>query len=98
MLAALRRSRPADGAHGMFTIEAKIKGGRPIDPSEQLFLQHQHLTDIDFSGVKLASFDALGCTFERCNFSKLKAPHVVLAAGKEPSRYIECIFDKSRFR
>jgi len=81
----------------MYSIEAKIRGAGTINPAEQLFLQHQHLTGQNFSGMKLASFDSLGCTFERCNFSKLKAPHVVLAAGKEPSRYVECTFDGAKF-
>jgi len=82
----------------MYTIEANAGRGGATIPGEHLFLEHQHLKDESFSGLKLASFDALGCTFERCDFRKLKAPHVVLAAGKEASRYVECTFDGTRFR
>jgi len=48
--------------------------------------------------MKLVSFDAAGCTFERCNFNKLNSPHIVLGAGKNPSRYVDCTFDGIRFR
>ncbi|MEO8061135.1 MAG: hypothetical protein ABI821_00155 [Pseudomonadota bacterium] len=81
----------------MYSIEAKARRGK-LPAGEHLLLENRHLTGEKFSGRKLASFSSAGCTFERCSFAKLTAPHVVLACGKETSYYIDCIFDGTRFR
>jgi len=87
-----------NGPNEKYSIEAKIIGVKTIDPAEHVFLQDQHLTGESFSGMRVASFGSLRCTFERCDFSKLKSDQVSLASGKEPSNYIECIFDGTKFR
>jgi hypothetical protein len=82
----------------MFSIDARTKGRSGIDTSRDIFLRHEQLVGQSYSGLKDASFGALGCTFERCDFSKMRPRQIAFASGMEPSRYIECKFDGCRIK
>jgi hypothetical protein len=78
-------------------IEAKSKGHVVIDNSSHLFIQHEHIVGGNYSRFK-GDFEAFGCTFEKCDFSRMKPRHVIFASGREPTRYLECTFDNCRFK
>lgn len=82
----------------MFSIDAKSKGRSNVDTSRDIFLRHEHIVAGNLSGLKGVDFAALGCTFERCDFRRMRPSHITLASGMEPSRYVECKFDESKFK
>lgn len=78
-------------------IDAKSKGRVHVDNSDHLFLRQQNILGGNYSGFK-GDFEALGCTFEKCDFTRMKPRHAIFASGREPTRYLECNFDKSHFK
>jgi hypothetical protein len=80
----------------MISIDVKSKGRIRIDSSKDLLVQHQHVRGANYSGLK-ASFTAVGCTFEQCDFRDMRPRHVTFAGGLEQTRYVDCFFDRSRF-
>lgn len=69
-----------------------------VDPSHDIFLRHERQVAESYAGLKHASFGALGCTFEGCDFSKMRPDSISFASGREPTRYIQCRFDGSKFK
>jgi hypothetical protein len=58
-----------------------------------MFFDHEHLTDRDFTGLRLTSFGAVGSGFERCNFAGLRVDNAAFGSGVEVSEYVDCSFD-----
>jgi len=85
------------GPKGVFDIQVKSKGTVSLDLSRDVFVKHEKVIQGSFSGLKKGSFGSLGCTFEHCDFRKMRPSQIVFASGREQSRYISCIFDGSRF-
>jgi uncharacterized protein YjbI with pentapeptide repeats len=62
-----------------------------------VFLRQEHLTAADFSDYR-GDFGALGCVFEACDFRRMRPRQISFASGMEPTRYVDCTFDGSKFQ
>lgn len=82
----------------MFSIDAKTKGWAKVDSSRDMLLRHEHCVGASWMGRRGDEFSALGCTFERCDFRKMRLSQMTFASGMEPTKYIECKFDGSRLK
>jgi len=82
----------------MFATGAKSKGYAMVDTSRDIFLRHEHQVAVSYAGLRHASFGALGCTFEGCDFSNMRPDSISFASGREPTQYRQCRFDGSRFK
>jgi hypothetical protein len=79
-------------------FKARVVGHRKIDPSKRVIVDHQRLVEADFSGRTLEQFVAIGSHFDRCRFDKLRTDGASLGAGRDQSEYVDCSFDRVRFR
>jgi len=81
----------------VFDIQVNSKGRVVLDRSRDVSIRHERVIQRSFYGLKKGSFGSLGCTFEHCDFRKMRPSQICFASGREQSRYISCIFDGSRF-
>ena len=82
----------------IFSIGAKTKGRTTVSTTREIFLHHERIVGADYSGQKKGSFEALGCTFEDCNFTNMRPQDITFASGTEQTRYVRCRFDGSKFK
>ena len=78
-------------------INAKSKGRVRVDASTRIFVQREHIVGGNYSRFK-GDFGALGCIFEKSDFTRVKPRVIVFGSGTEPTTYRECIFDGGRFK
>jgi hypothetical protein len=67
-----------------------------LNRTSDLILRDVVATGASYAGRKLGSFEAIGCTFTRCDFSNLKAQAVKFGAGATMTIYRDCVFDGSK--
>jgi uncharacterized protein YjbI with pentapeptide repeats len=65
-------------------------------PATTVLLRDQTVAGEDFSRQKLDRFMAVNCVFTRCDFSGVAAKEFVFGGGKQPSSYVDCVFDGAR--
>jgi hypothetical protein len=71
-------------------------GTAQVDPTTEIFLDHQRLRDADFAGRELTYFGAHGSRLERCHFEQVRIESGSFGAGREMSHYTDCSFDGAR--
>ncbi len=81
-----------------YNLDAKTKRYVALDTSRDVSVRHEHLIERSFAGLRKGSFAALGCKFERCDFSDMRPSQIWFATGKEQTCYIDCTFDRSKFK
>lgn len=54
----------------------------------------QTLTQESFAGQSPNSFVAIGCSFVRCDFSRMRPRKMIFASGAVPTTYADCCFDE----
>jgi len=64
---------------------------------DQVLLRHQRLTDYELADRRLRQLVVEGCEFRQSTFRSLSVDSASLGAGKAPSEYVDCIFDRCRF-
>lgn len=73
-----------------------VKGKAPPPEDDELTIEGQSLTSVDFSNRRLGFLNAIASRFERCNFSEMVvAENAAFGAGQQQSIYVECSFDGS---
>lgn len=78
-------------------IGVRSVGRAKLDPKDNIFLDHVHLSDQDYSGQKLRSFCTVGARLERCRFDNIRIKmRVQFGSGREMSEFIDCTFDGAR--
>ena len=82
-------------SHRMISFEATPKERVHIDTSHDVLIQHEHARASSYAGLK-GSFTAVGCVFEQCDFTAMRPRQFSFAGGKEPTKYVECAFDRSK--
>jgi uncharacterized protein YjbI with pentapeptide repeats len=65
---------------------------------ERLVIDQQSLVGADFSGQLLDEFVSVGSRFESCQFRGMRIDHAGFGSGPSQSKYVDCVFDGSRFR
>jgi hypothetical protein len=81
----------------MKSFEAKGRGQARLDMSHDIFLRQAHVIEGTYSGQR-GSFEALGCVFERCDFTRMRPRELTFASGREQTVYRNCVFDKSKLK
>lgn len=74
-------------------ISGHRSGGRFEPPREGARFEDAHLENVDFSGLRIALFTAVGSTFERCDFSRSVIQGSL--SGWPRSVYRDCRFDRA---
>jgi uncharacterized protein YjbI with pentapeptide repeats len=64
--------------------------------SRDLIFREVTLESEDYSNRTVDEWISIESRFTRCRFAKIRAKAVKFAAGKQPSVYVECIFDGSK--
>ncbi|MCA4133326.1 hypothetical protein [Arthrobacter sp. M4] len=80
-----------------FEIRVRSKGYVKLPLEGDVYVDHEHVKGIDYSGMGMKHFGSQGSRFEDCNFSKLRLDSLGFGDGKEKSEYINCTFDGSKF-
>jgi|688.fasta_scaffold353433_2 hypothetical protein len=82
----------------MIGVNVRYKGKVNIDPEEYLTIKNQSLRKEDFSKKKFKDFCSVNSHFEDCKFENLRLDGFSTGAGREYSEYINCSFDRSKFK
>ena len=78
-------------------IGMRSVGKVKIDPKENIFLDHVHLSNQDYSGQNLRSFCTVGTRLERCRFDNIRIKaRVQFGSGREMSEFVDCTFDGAK--
>ncbi len=80
-----------------FEIRVRSKGYVKLPLEGDVYVDHEQVKGVDYSGMGMKHFGSHGSRFEDCNFSKLRLDSLSFGAGKEKSEYINCTFDGSKF-
>ncbi|WP_123603061.1 pentapeptide repeat-containing protein [Micromonospora sp. Llam0] len=63
---------------------------------DELVVDRQELTGVDFSGRRLQRIGVIGSRLRSCLFQKVRTENATLGSGPETSEYIDCVFDGAR--
>lgn len=80
-----------------FEIQVRSAGYVKLPLPDDLFVDHQQVTGVDYTSLGLKSFGSHGSRFENCNFGKLRLDSLSFGAGQVMSEYVNCTFDGSKF-
>lgn len=80
-----------------FEIQVRSAGYVKLPLPDDLFVDHQQVTGVDYTSLGLKGFGSHGSRFENCNFGKLRLDSLSFGDGQVMSEYVNCTFDGSKF-